>query len=173
MPAYHSKNNDYQGNEACGCLMLPIKTTVRGTAPPCEADDEDIIDETLKFFRANIFFRNFEVKGGADRTLLYLSLYVAQVLKELDRQNDKTQAAKDLHALEIKSFPVPGEQGWTLGGMFPNPTSPADADAFRAYFKQCKVEIGRRVLEILYLPDGTKNKWWNMFAKRKFMGKTL
>ena len=42
-------------------------------------EDEDIIDETIKFFRANVFFRNFEVKGGADRTLIYFTLFVGEV----------------------------------------------------------------------------------------------
>jgi hypothetical protein len=41
--------------------------------------EEDIIDETIKFFRANVFFRNFEVKNGADRTLIYITLYIGEV----------------------------------------------------------------------------------------------
>ena len=38
-----------------------------------------MIDETIKYFRANVFFRNFEVKGGGDRTMIYLTLYLAAV----------------------------------------------------------------------------------------------
>ena len=30
--------------------------------------------------------------------------------------------------------------------------------------------LGERLLERLYLPDGSKNKWWAMFSRRKFMG---
>jgi hypothetical protein len=30
-----------------------------------------------------------------------------------------------------------------------------------------------RLLGVLYLPDGSKNKWWQAFSKRKFMGKEL
>ena len=36
-------------------------------------DYEDIIDETLLYFRANVLFRNFDVRGAADRTLIYAS----------------------------------------------------------------------------------------------------
>ena len=42
--------------------ILPITTSVRGPAPASPADEEDIIDETIKYFRANVFFRNFEVQ---------------------------------------------------------------------------------------------------------------
>lgn len=59
--------------------LLPIRTRYSGPAPieTCKkssseksfvhfvflaTDKEDIIDEAIKFFRANIFFRNYEMK---------------------------------------------------------------------------------------------------------------
>lgn len=61
--------------------MLPLKTRLRGPAPcldPASAE-EDQIDEAIKLFRANVLFRNFEVLGAADRTLIYLTLSIHQV----------------------------------------------------------------------------------------------
>ena len=43
-------------------------------------DQEDIIDNVLVYFRANVLFRNFQVKGGGDRTLIYLTLFCAMCL---------------------------------------------------------------------------------------------
>lgn len=64
MPAYHSKRNDEGYEESCGSAVCPLKTDIKGPAPPfipSNAEDEDIIDETLNYFRANVLFRNFDV----------------------------------------------------------------------------------------------------------------
>lgn len=60
--------------------LLPIRTRYSGPAPieTCKinyqrirngknnfflaSENEDIIDEAIKFFRANIFFRNYDIK---------------------------------------------------------------------------------------------------------------
>lgn len=57
--AYHSQIsqvNDHLANFA----LCPIRTQIRGPAPTTNA--EDIIDESLYYFKANIFFRNYEIK---------------------------------------------------------------------------------------------------------------
>lgn len=61
--------------------VLPIKTRLRGPAPCLDpaSVEEDQIDEAIKLFRANVLFRNFEVLGAADRTLIYLTLSIHQV----------------------------------------------------------------------------------------------
>ena len=41
---------------------------------PFSGEGEDIIDEAINFYRYNVFFRNYEVQGGADRLLIYLTL---------------------------------------------------------------------------------------------------
>lgn len=42
--------------------LLPIRTHFRGPAPPFNNKDLDIIDEALYFFKANVFFRTYEIK---------------------------------------------------------------------------------------------------------------
>lgn len=49
--------------------LLPIRTHFRGPAPPFNNKDLDIIDEALYFFKANVFFRTYEIK------VLILSLF--------------------------------------------------------------------------------------------------
>jgi len=67
------------------------------------------------------------------------------------------------------NFPLPGESGWPLGGHFPTPKSRAESDQARAYLKHVREETGARLCEIVYNGDGTPNKYWMAFSKRKFM----
>ncbi|VDN24388.1 unnamed protein product [Gongylonema pulchrum] len=58
--------------------ILPIRTNFKGPAPRTGKlpelfifllnDGEDIIDEALAYFKPNIFFREFEIKGPADQS---------------------------------------------------------------------------------------------------------
>lgn len=76
--------------------LLPLRTKVRGpayTLPPTslplsespDPDDEsyDPLDEVLGLFRANTFFRNFEIRGPADRLLVYGILWVSECLGKI------------------------------------------------------------------------------------------
>ena len=79
---------------ACGCAMMPLRTSVRGPAPSEEG--ADIIDETLNFFRANVLFKNFDVSGSEDRTLIYLTLYVQACIETCRLIKDKKEAKQAL-----------------------------------------------------------------------------
>ena len=80
---------------------------------------EDIVDETLSYFRANVLFRNFDVRGGADRTLIYLTLYAVQCLVMCEKIEDKITAVREMRIHATKQFACPGDAGWPLGGLFP------------------------------------------------------
>lgn len=43
----------------------------------------DPLDEVIALFRANTFFRNFEVKGPADRVLIYGILFLSEALAKI------------------------------------------------------------------------------------------
>eukprot|EP01035_Chromulina_nebulosa_P017005 gene17005-22504_t len=173
MPAYHSRLNELKLEESCGCALCPLKTEIRGPASSLSADEEDIIDETLNYFRANVMFRNFDIRGGADRTLIYLTLHGVQLLVKAEKIEDKATALRELRALSNKQFAIPGDASWPLGGVFSLPQSKAEADLFKAYFKQAREELAIRLVDYLFEKDGSKNKWWQAFSKRKFMGKEL
>lgn len=55
----------------------------------CKLGQDDIIDDALNFFRANVLFRNFEVRSGADKTLIYLTLFTVQCLVKCEKIEDK------------------------------------------------------------------------------------
>lgn len=139
MPAYHSSFNKGEFREACACLILPLKTNIRGPAPPAPGDTLDIADEILDFFRANVLFSNFEIQGGADRVLVYGTLYVHACLKKMENLNHEQGKHKEreflyyfieilfeiakrtLQTYAVDTFSLPGDSGFPLGGMTPAP----------------------------------------------------
>lgn len=42
--------------------LLPLRTKHRGPAPLMVGDGLDVVDEALQYFKANVFFRTYEVK---------------------------------------------------------------------------------------------------------------
>jgi len=171
MPAYNSTMNDVSADTVCGMAVLPIKSSVKGPCPAGKAGEDDIIDEALRFFRANVLFASFEVKGHADRTLIFLTLFIAQCLKRLEKGGDKKAGAKLMFDLSKEKFSVPGEQGWQLSGFIFNPKNRAEEDKCRAFLKQLREETSSRVVEILYArSEAAPDKFWMGFSKRKFMG---
>ncbi|KAG6842038.1 hypothetical protein C0991_003564 [Blastosporella zonata] len=178
MPAYHSSFNDEPDVRQVGNLaILPIKTRIRGPATQADPSQPDIIDETLDLFRANSLFRNFEIKGPADRTLIVLILYVSDCLTKLGSARTvptQIEASKSLNTLSVESFPIPGDANFALNSHYAPPASRADSDYLRQYLTQVRQELSARLVEKLYA-DGTgkPSKWWMSFQKRRFMNRSL
>ncbi|KAF5478601.1 hypothetical protein F2P56_005144 [Juglans regia] len=133
------------------------------------ADRTDIVDEAITFFRANVFFRNFDIKSSADKLLIYLTLYINVALKRLEGCRTLAEGTKAIINLGLEKVPVPGEPGFPFPGLFPLPQSQKEAELLRNYLKQIREETSGRLLSVAYRPNGTPNKWWLAFAKRKFM----
>lgn len=169
--AYHSqlKHNACLGNMA----LLPIRTQFRGPAPTGGNIDNDIIDESLYFFKANVFFRTYEIKSEVDRVLIYITLYITECLKKLQRCSNKNQGQQEMYSLAISKFDIPGDAGFPLNAVYAKPTA-AEAEQLKQYFLQLRHETGNRVCEKVFgTEDGKPNKWWICFAKKKFMEKSL
>ena len=64
------------------------------------------------------------------------------------------------------------DAGFALGNFFPAPASAQEGELCRSYLKQLREEMGRRVVAKVYA-DGPPSKFWLVFAKRKFMNKSL
>ena len=93
MPAYHSAIPIAGVRRIGNVAILPIKCSVRGPAAclPKETGQADVIDEALAYFKANVFFRTYEIKSDADRVLIYLTLYIQDCLKKLQKCSSKAQ----------------------------------------------------------------------------------
>ncbi|MFH4975244.1 hypothetical protein AB6A40_001953 [Gnathostoma spinigerum] len=173
MPAYHSKFVDSSllvGNMA----LLPLRTNFKGPAPRI-TNQEDIIDEALLYFKPNIFFREYEIKSPADRTLIYLTFYITECLRKLQRSPNKNQGIKDLTVLALnQELTIPGEAGFPLNSMYKAPANAQEEELMRAYLLQLRQELGMRLCELAFDPQTDKPlKWWTCFARRRFMDKGL
>ena len=65
---------------------MPLKTKIQGPAPKAETEGDDIIDEAITQFRANIFFKNYEVQGPADKVIIYLTVYIQKCLEVIAKK---------------------------------------------------------------------------------------
>ncbi|KAJ6857488.1 actin-related protein 2/3 complex subunit 3 [Populus alba x Populus x berolinensis] len=172
MQVHHSSFVDEEGvRKACGCPLLPLKSHIKGPAPVSDQDRTDIVDEAITFFRANVFFRNFDIQSPADKLLIYLTFYINVALKRLEGCRTLAEGTKAIINLGLEKVPVPGESGFPFPGLFADPQSQKEAELFRNYLKQIREETSGRLLSVAYRPNGTPNKWWLAFAKRKFMNK--
>ncbi|KAI1266273.1 ARP2/3 complex 21 kDa subunit [Xylariaceae sp. FL1019] len=192
MPAYNSMFNDDETSSSRligNVPLLPLRTKTRGPAyvlpsaalPPNESPDPDsesydILDEVLSLFRANTFFRNFEIQGPADRLLIYGILFVSECLGKIRPQHGVRDANKEVMNIALDSnFAVPGDPGFPLNQMYEAPRDRQDAELLRQYLSQVRQELATRLLARVYDEegDGKPSKWWLSFTKRKFMGKSL
>lgn len=72
----------------CGLGLAPVCREADGPAPRNgSADGKDIVDEALAFFRANILFKNFEIEGPADITLLYITIFINHCLQKIETES--------------------------------------------------------------------------------------
>ncbi|KAF7806450.1 monogalactosyldiacylglycerol synthase 2, chloroplastic-like [Senna tora] len=125
---HHSSFVDEEGvDKACGCPLLPLKSHIKGPAPTSDQDRTDIVDEAITFFRANVFFRNFDIKSPADKLLIYLTFYINVALKRLEGCRTLAEGTKAIINLGLENVPVPGETGFPFPGLFPLPQSKKEA----------------------------------------------
>uniref|UniRef100_A0A1A9VF12 Actin-related protein 2/3 complex subunit 3 n=1 Tax=Glossina austeni TaxID=7395 RepID=A0A1A9VF12_GLOAU len=172
MPAYHSQIKEFPSTVG-NMSILPLRTQYRGPAPSVHIDN-DIIDESLYYFKANVFFRTYEIKSEVDRVLIYITLYITECLKKLQRCANKNQGQQEMYSLAISKFDIPGEAGFPLNAVYAKPQTTQDADLMRQYLLQLRHETGHRLCEKVFnTEDGKPNKWWICFAKKKFMEKSL
>ncbi|PKS05582.1 hypothetical protein jhhlp_008100 [Lomentospora prolificans] len=145
-------------------------------SPEPDSESYDILDEVLAIFRANTFFRNFEIQGPADRLLIYGILFVSDCLTKIKPTASVRDATKDVMNLALDlNFAIPGDPGWPLNQMYEPPRDRQDAEQLRQYMSQVRQELSTRLLARVYEDggDGRPSKWWLSFTKRKFMGKSL
>ncbi len=100
MPAYHSAFHAAKADKVGNVALLPIKSSggnnTKGDLAvaflPKSHTDPDVIDEALTYFKANVFFRTYEIRSEADRVLIYLTLYIQDCLRKLAKCTSHAQA---------------------------------------------------------------------------------
>jgi actin related protein 2/3 complex subunit 3 len=110
--------------------IVPLKTKLKGPAPNATGTEDDVIDEAIQLFRANVLFASFEVQSPADRVLIFLTLFITQILQRMQKAGNKSSAQKLLFELAKENFPS------TCGGQI--------GRVVRLWF--CMVRVGGRGL---------------------------
>ncbi|KAK6202597.1 actin-related protein 2/3 complex subunit 3 [Scheffersomyces amazonensis] len=176
MPAFNSTfvNAEAADSRVIGNLiLLPIHTKFRGPAYPPQ-QEYDIIEETLDLFRANSFFKNFEIKSNSDRLLIYGILFVSDCLNKLSKTTNYKEAVRILNNLALDSFSLPGDVGFPLNALYQGASNKNESDLLRSYLQQFRQELADRLLTRIYKDDETSpSKHWLAFTKRRFMNKSL
>uniref|UniRef100_A0A8I3PW96 Uncharacterized protein n=2 Tax=Canis lupus familiaris TaxID=9615 RepID=A0A8I3PW96_CANLF len=153
---------------------IPLQSLPPPPLGSCLAKDTDIVDEAIYYFKANVFFKNYEIKNEADRTLIYITLYISECLKKLQKCNSKSQGEKEMYTLGITNFPIPGEPGFPLNAIYAKPANKQEDEVMRAYLQQLRQETGLSLCEKVFDPqNGKPSKWWTCFVKRQFMSKSF
>ncbi|GMM36581.1 Arc18 protein [Saccharomycopsis crataegensis] len=175
MPAYHSNfvGEDADARKIGNFPLLSFRTNYKGPSYPT-TQEYDIIDEVLDLFRPNSFFKNFEVKGGADRSLIYGILYTSQALNEINKTTSQASAIKALNNLALEDFSLPGDPSFPLNNVFTSPKDRVEYNLLKSYLNQFRQELSARLIAKLYQNDiHNPDKFWLALSKRKFMNKSL
>ncbi|CCE61915.1 hypothetical protein TPHA_0B02420 [Tetrapisispora phaffii CBS 4417] len=176
MPAYHSTFAVDQTNDRLvgNFVLLPLNSKYRGPAYPANSD-YDIIDECIDLFRANSFFKNFEIKSPADRVLIYGILFINDCLSNLKSNTSQSEAIKILTNIALDNIKVPGSPGFQLNSVYNIPTNDHNqVELLTSYIQQFRQELAMRLLERIYTDSKDHpSKFWLAFTRRRFMNKSL
>ncbi|VDO83317.1 unnamed protein product [Schistosoma curassoni] len=108
----------------------------------------------LKF---RCFFSLLLIQSEADRVLVYLVLYILECLRKLQRCPNRTSGAKELAAMAISRFDIPGDPDFPreLNNMYAKPKNPTEMETMRGYLTQLRQELGVRLLDKVYRDDNS------------------
>merc|ERR1712034_98341 len=144
MPPFHS-SLEVEVHKVIGNMaILPIRQTVKGNSvkgPAMDTKERDIIDETLDLFKANILFKNFEMKDTVDRVLVYITLYTIECLKRLAKISSKERAIQDMYSMALEQMAIPGDSAFPLNAFFVKPAD-REAEDMKKYLVQIRHETG-------------------------------
>jgi len=177
MPAFHSTLSS-PGNTLGNMAIMPIRQTTKGSArgPAPQTNDEDIVDQSINLFKANILFTNFEMETDVDRVLVYVTLYIIECLKRLQKLPNVERATQDMFSAALEPFSIPGEAGFPLNAFYSKPQG-SEAEEMKKYLVQLRQETGARLAEKVFDPSLSGGagpaKWWTCWAKRKFLNVAL
>mmetsp|Transcript_34006 Transcript_34006/g.30785 ORF Transcript_34006/g.30785 Transcript_34006/m.30785 type:complete len:172 (+) Transcript_34006:35-550(+) len=164
----HSAFNDKVVKPTCGFCQYDFR---KGQAKS-DGEADDIIDEAIKFYRVNIFFKNYEILGPADRLLIYLIVYINHLIKTVEKDTDGVAALKKMIEIAKKPVPKPSEPKFFMNSIFNDAKSPKESDDYQTYLKEAKEETAKRLIPYLFDSEGRTLlfKYWVGLSKRKFMG---
>lgn len=175
MPSYHTIFNEKNYSLACGIPLIDIKNNKIPDLDssklklPLSEIDIDIIDEALIYFRANILFKNFPIKGDADKLLIYITVFISKCL-EVGYNQEENKAKQLMKNLIDDADWNPAYKSHFFNSLIT--LNQKEVTELAQYLKSVRKETVLRIMYILYDSDykTLDLKYWMGFAKKKFMG---
>ena len=168
--SYHSNFVGQESEIAYGIPLLPITPKTEFNA---DTSTHDIVDEAIHLYRANILFKNYKIKGPADRILIYLTCFIQKSLEQMQRFKTEEQQRRVIGMIVAD----PGAIDITNATFFMNKLGLLQANGAQAkkckdYLKKLIEETSTRLQELLYREgEGDMNrKYWMGMSKRPFLG---
>jgi actin related protein 2/3 complex subunit 3 len=175
MPSYHSVFNQLGFTTLCGIPYIEFKSS---KIPDLDSSklklsldeiDLDIIDEALIYFRANVLFKNFPIKGDADKLLIYITVFIQKCLEVANIQDvEKGRSLMKNLVDDCEWTPIFKTHFFnSLITLNENEVKP-----LQLYLKDVRKEVVQRLQFILYDSDfkTLDLKFWLGFSRKKFMG---
>ena len=138
-----------------------------------DRENMDIVDEALDLFRTLMMFQNFKVKGGADKVIVYLNVFLAKCLETMRKLGEDCDRAKAKEKLEkIVKDPISiTDKDFYMNklGLIGTGGSSAKLSQF---LDKARAEACKRLLSIMYDPEtgDLDRKYWIQYGNRTFLG---
>ena len=172
LETYHSSFNSAGGDLALGIPLLPLNAA-RTTTDVTSTEGQDIVDEAIRLFRANVLFKNYKIEGPADRLIVFLTVFIQKCLQEMQRFPQKERAEQVVQLIVNDGVdPMSNTFFMRRLGLLPDGKSPAETAKCRDMLKKCMDLCAKRLLSMLYASEAGEmdRKFWLAFGKKTFLG---
>uniref|UniRef100_A0AC35FYC9 Actin-related protein 2/3 complex subunit 3 n=1 Tax=Panagrolaimus sp. PS1159 TaxID=55785 RepID=A0AC35FYC9_9BILA len=154
-------------------MCLPFKSSVDTSYP-----SKDIIDEAIVFYAHIMEADDYPIEGAADKTLIYLFLFMTECLRQCLYVKDlETAKNKLIKLVDGKTLPVPGDVGFPFNKDFGSPKNDFEEYLLRSYLMQLERECLDRFLDIVFRapekPDHDPLEYYLSFATKPCLGGRL
>merc|ERR1711935_165116 len=139
-----------------------------------EIGGNSFVDQALDVFKANILFKQFKIETDVDRVLVYITLYIIDCLKKLQKCSNKERAAQTMKAAALEAFALPGDSNFPLNAFFSKPKTSQEKEELKKYMTQMRQVTGSKLVERVFSETMDRpSKWWTCWSKRKFLNVSL
>ena len=90
----------------------------------------------LGYFRASILFKHFEVKGPADKNLIYLTCFICKCLDAISKNTDQDKATKEIFKLSMEPVTSGTSTSFFMKDLIKY--NAKEDDKWKKYMLQCK-----------------------------------
>ena len=81
-----------------------------------------------------MYFKNYDVRGPADKVLIYLTVYIQKVLEVVAKNPEKSEAKKAILALIQEPVPTTASAGF-MAALVVKSRPSAEEEKYRTYLR--------------------------------------